>query len=285
MSLKEDYKYCEEIIKVNSKSFYSAFKILPEQKRNSVYAIYAFCRLADDSVDILNSKDKLADLENSLNSLVEKHPQSTPVFRALKDTFEVYKLDSYPFYDMIEGQKSDFNFKQPENLEEFKDYCYFVAGTVGLMLLPIIATNNRRQLVSVAKSLGEAMQITNILRDVGEDYDLGRIYIPKNLLDNYPTAFKAISEKKVNNDFIGCWEELAHLAEENYSYFFENLELFDSDSIKAVARSALYYGEILDVIRKNDYDCLSKRQYVSSFDYLNVRLKSLLSGGDVLGKR
>lgn len=285
MSLKEDYNYCEEIIKINSKSFYSAFKILPEQKRNSIYVIYAFCRLADDSVDIFNNEEKLADLEHSLNQLIDKHHPNTSVFRALEDTFELYEIDPYPFYDMIKGQKSDFRFTQPENLEEFKEYCYFVAGTVGLMLLPIIATKNHRQLVSVAKSLGEAMQITNILRDVGEDYDSGRIYIPKDLLDKYPEANVAIEVKSVNDDFIKCWEELACLAEKNYAYFFENLELFDKDSRKAVARSALYYGELLNVVRKNDYDCLSKRQYVSSFDYLNARLKLLLSGGDLFRKR
>ena len=285
MSLKEDYKYCEEIIKTNSKSFYSAFKILPEQKRNSIYAIYAFCRLADDSVDILNSPLKLDRLKCSLDQLIEKRPADTPVFRSLENTFELYEIDPNPFYDMIKGQESDFKFTQPVNLEQFKDYCYFVAGTVGLMILPIIATRSHRQLLRVAKSLGEAMQITNILRDIGEDYDTGRIYIPISMLDKYPESLAAIQTKKVNNDFISCWEELAHLAEKNYADFFENLKLFDDDSKKAVARSALYYGEILNVIRKNDYDCLTTRQYVSSFDYLNARLKSLLSGGDLIGKR
>ena len=275
--LLQDYKYCENIIKSNSKSFYAAFSILPKQKKNSIYAIYAFCRFADDSVDILDSKESLLSLENSLKELVLGKTPSTPIFRALSDTFNSYDIDTEPFYDMIRGQLSDFEFVQPKSLEDLSDYSYYVAGTVGLMLLPIIATENQSQLKDVAKSLGEAMQFTNILRDIGEDYDSNRIYIPSNLLEKFPNALEAIETKTVNDDFIECWEFLAQLAEKNYDFFFKHLYLFDPDSQKAVAKSALYYGEILNVVRKNNYDCLNKRQYVSSFDMLGTKLKVLLS--------
>ena len=128
MALQEDYKYCEEIIRENSKSFFKA-----------------------------RGLDK-------------------PIFRAFKDTFSKLDLDIEPFYHMLEGQKRDYKFSQPENIEEFKDYCYHVAGSVGLMLLPIIATENKEELKNVATGLGEAMQITNILRDVGEGYREGYTY-------------------------------------------------------------------------------------------------------------
>lgn len=277
MSLKQDYKYCENIIKENSKSFYAAFSILPKEKRNSIYAIYAFCRFADDSVDILNSREKLLNLEKSLDSLIAGNCPNTPIFRALEDTFRLYNIDKEPFYDMLRGQLSDFEFNQPKSLKEFNDYCYYVAGTVGLMILPIIATENQSKLKDISLSLGQAMQITNILRDIGEDYDSNRIYLPVNLLDMFPNAINAIKTKTVNDDFIHVWEYLSQIAEQNYKLFFDNLVLFDNDSQKAVARSAIYYGEILNVIRKNNYNCLSKRQYVSSFDILNARLKLLLA--------
>lgn len=276
MSLQQDYKYCENIIKKNSKSFYASFSTLPTEKKNSIYAIYAFCRLADDYVDVLNSKEDLLLLENSLNKLALGNPPDTYIFRALFDTFKSYDIDIAPFYDMIKGQLSDFNFIQPNTLKELSDYSYYVAGSVGLMLLPIIATQNQGILKTVAKSLGEAMQITNILRDIGEDYDNNRIYIPKDLLAKYPDAVNSIASKVVSDDFIKCFEHLAEIAEKNYSFFFEHLHLFDPDSQKSVAKSALYYGEILNVIRKNDYDCLNKRQYVSSFDILSLKLKKIL---------
>ena len=275
--LLQDYKYCENIIKTNSKSFYAAFSTLPNQKRNSIYAIYAFCRFADDSVDVLDSKESLLSLENSLKELISGNPPDTPIFRALSHTFDLYDIDTEPFYDMIIGQLSDFEFVQPNSLKDLSDYSYYVAGSVGLMLLPIIATKNQSQLKYVAKSLGEAMQFTNILRDIGEDYDSNRIYIPTELLDKFPNSLEAIKTKVVNDDFIKCWEHLAQLAEKNYDFFFEHLYLFDIDSQKAVAKSALYYGEILNVVRKNNYDCLNKRQYVSSFDILGARLKALLN--------
>lgn len=276
MSL-QDYKYCENIIKSNSKSFYAAFSILPKQKRNSIYAIYAFCRFADDSVDVLDSKESLLSLESSLKELISGTTPDTPILRALSDTFDSYDIDTEPFYDMIRGQLSDFEFVQPNSLKDLSNYSYYVAGTVGLMLLPIIATENQSKLKTVAKALGEAMQFTNILRDIGEDYDSNRIYIPVDLLDRFPNSLEAIKTKVVNNDFIECWEHIARLAEKNYDFFFKHLYLFDLDSQKAVAKSALYYSEILNVVRKNNYNCLSKRQYVSSFDMLGTKLKVLLS--------
>lgn len=276
MSLIADYSYCENIIKANSKSFYAAFSILPKAKRNSVYAIYAFCRYADDSIDVLHSLDKLLELESLLNQFKENNTPDTPIFRALEDTFQTFDIDIEPFYHMIEGQKLDFNFTQPTSIEALQKYSYHVAGTVGLMLLPIIATKNKDQLRDAALALGEAMQFTNILRDIGEDYRENRIYIPSDLLSKYPRALDAIKTNKVNDDFIRVWEILASIAEENYNKFFEKLHLFDDDSKKAVVNSAIFYGEILNVVRKNNYNCLSQRQYVSSFDFLNVKIKNLL---------
>ena len=276
MSLKEDYNYCRNVIKENSKSFYAAFSVLPKEKRNAVYAIYTFCRFADDSIDVLGSLDKLLELEANLDQFVADNTPDTPVFRALRDTFDKYDLDSLPFYDMIEGQKRDYTFIQPATMEEFKDYCYHVAGTVGLLLLPIIATENQNQLKDVAIRLGEAMQITNILRDVGEDYQINRIYLPEDLLLEYPKALQAIETNIVNADFINVWETLAKIAEANYTIFFESIHLFDPDSQKAVANSALFYSEILNVVRKADYDCLTERRYVSSFEALTVKLNQLL---------
>lgn len=249
---------------------------MPENKRNSVFAIYAFCRSADDAIDISNSMEKLLKLEEDLDRLVEGDIPDSPIFRALEDSFNEFSLDSKPFYDMIKGQKLDFNFYQPETIEQFKKYCYYVAGSVGLMLLPIIATQHKEDLNEAAIELGEAMQITNILRDVGEDYANGRIYIPKELLREYPKALQAIETSRVNDDFIRVWESLAEIVKDYYTDLLEKIDLFDKDSRKAVASSALYYGEILNVIRKNDYDCLTKRNYVSSFDALNIKLKAML---------
>lgn len=178
---------------------------------------------------------------------------------------------------MIEGQKMDFDFTQPKDMAEFQEYCYHVAGTVGLMLLPIIAKENSKNLREVGLGLGEAMQITNILRDIGEDYRQGRIYIPVDLLDEFPKAIQAIETNIINDDFIKVWESLALIAEKKYKVFFKNLKLFDKDSRIAVASSALLYGEIMNVVRKDGYNCLTKRQYVSSFDVLNSKLNSILT--------
>ena len=171
MSLIDDYNYCENIIKIYSKSFYAAFSILPKPKRNAVYAIYAFCRYADDSIDVLNSLDKLLKLESYLDQLRQGNRVDLPIFRALEDTFKTFDLDISPFYDMIQGQKMDFNFIQPKDINEFKKYCYHVAGSVGLSAAVRLQTAGYEVEIFEQENMpgGKMHQI----KDSGHTFDVG----------------------------------------------------------------------------------------------------------------
>lgn len=274
--LKADFQYCENIIKKHSKSFYYAFSELPTEKSRAVYAIYAFCRIADDSVDENETASAkmsaLNQLHEELDLFSRGEEPDHPLWRALRHVFNTFKMDIRPFYDQLTGQKMDVHFTSPETLAELEDYSYYVAGSVGLMLLPIIASENHRELNQTAIELGVAMQITNILRDVGEDYfDMNRIYLPEIERLKFDYGEKKLANMVIDSSFISLWEHLASRAEHLYDGFSDQLELFDLDSQMPVAISANVYRSILDVVRENDYDCLSKRNYVSKEQMKQIR--------------
>lgn len=268
-SIATDYAYCEEIIKKHSKSFYFAFSKLPKDKANAVYAIYAFCRLADDSIDEAESKEEqgeaLAFLTNELNRFEQGKEPDHPVWRALRDVFDRYDMSVEPFFDQLHGQAMDYRFVQPQTLIDLEEYSYYVAGSVGLMLLPVIASENHKDLEEEAIALGVAMQLTNILRDVGEDHQKNnRVYLPKELMDSEEYTDEDLSNQKITKEFVGIWEKIASRAEHLYEKFSDSLKYFDRDSQLQVALSAKVYGGILDAVRENGYDCFTIKNKTSS---------------------
>ncbi|WP_341868518.1 phytoene/squalene synthase family protein [Marinilactibacillus kalidii] len=255
-------------MKKHSKSFYFAFSRLPEAKAKAVYAIYAFCRQADDSIDEASTAQEQQQALKKIKGLLEEfesgHVPDLPVWRALKDVFDTFDLSLQPFYDQLEGQTMDYHFKQPETLKDLEQYSYFVAGSVGLMLLPILAIKHHQELTETAISLGIAMQITNILRDVGEDRrEIGRIYLPRELMDEMNYSDRDLKNQMINPSFIALWERLAKRSEQLYQIVKQDLTKFDQDSQLPVLVSANVYAGILEAVRKNGYDCFSKRNKTS----------------------
>ncbi|WP_254259913.1 phytoene/squalene synthase family protein [Listeria fleischmannii] len=143
-SVQEAYNYCYTIMKNYSKSFSFAFNQLPLEKRQAVWAIYAFCRQVDDSIDLEQDEGKLLAYKTMITTLFENTKNSAQVDKrvecALNDTFKNYSFEKTPFLALIETVKGDLSFKQPETDESLMAYCYGAAGTVGEMLLPILAT-------------------------------------------------------------------------------------------------------------------------------------------------
>lgn len=273
--LDQDYRKCEQIIKEHSKSFYYAFSQLPKLKSRAVYAIYAFCRLADDAVDYSSSRTeaikKLHEIKTKIKPLTYSGHQKfdEPVLRALADVFDRYQITIDAFYDQLRGQEMDIMFSQPKNLSQLEYYSEHVAGSVGRMLLPILASNYYKEhgmttsMVDFANQLGIAMQVTNILRDIGEDYhQLGRVYLPKDLMVQFNYQVNDLKAQLVNQNFIDLWEYLAQRAEDLYSRVLHSIELLDDDSKKQVLISAKVYKEILNVIRENDYKVFDTKHYV-----------------------
>ena len=259
---QEDFAYCEMIIKKYSKSFYLAFSQLPKQKAQSVYAVYAFCRRADDIIDQEHNEAGLDQLERQLLDFKEGNVPNEPIWRALSVVFANFPMDTAPFFDMIIGQRKDAHFKQPKTRRELEEYCYYVAGSVGLRLLPLLSTQPA-EITSPAKKLGEAMQLTNILRDIGEDYQMGRIYLPEEDMITFGVTEAMIKEEKTSKQFITLWESFAQYAEKLYEESFTMLPLISEDCRQALTSAAYIYREQLNVVRNNYYSMINNKNRVS----------------------
>lgn len=260
------------IIRKNSSTFYAAFRHLPAAKADAVFAVYAFCRFADDAVD--NGTGELPQIREELLRFERGEIPNRPFWRRLAVAFRRFPMRLEPFSLMLEGQESDADFRQPATLNALLRYCYLVASSVGLMLLPILSDGVSQELEEAAVDLGIGMQITNILRDVGEDYRIGRIYLPEDIMRQYGYTQRDLSDGSVNPAFIALWESLARLAEEHYDRFLAKVPLFAADSQQLVSLAGLYYRKILDAVRANNYDVFTRRAFVSAREKVKLRFSS-----------
>lgn len=256
-----DFAWCEGVIERNSNSFYRAFSLLPEPKRQSVYALYAFCRTADDCVDRDASADALETLRGQLDRFCAGETPNVPLWRAMETVFEAFDLDVRPFYDMLEGQRRDLAFRQPATMDELEEYSYYVAGSVGLMLLPILHAGSAVDagLRESGVALGVAMQLTNILRDVGEDRDHGRVYLPATVLAEAGCSMDDVRAHRASPAFKRAWETVARRSEELYRPMERDVRELDGDSRLPTLSSLMLYRAIMDEVRTEDYACLERR--------------------------
>lgn len=266
--LKSDFNKCEVIIKENSKTFYKAFSMLKaKQDRQAIYAIYAYCRVVDDAIDEYKDIDLLNSYESKLMDMIKGDAPTDFIFRSLNEVIKHYYPKAYdfkPYFDLIEGQRQDFLFTQPKTLDDLLKYCYHVAGVVGEMLSYVLAPKSViGELKLVARNLGEAMQITNILRDIGEDRKRKRIYIPLDVMHQFNYTQKDLELGVVNHGFIQMFEYLANYAHKKYEIALEKLHLFKPDARKPLLLASKMYEEIIPTIRSNNYDVYNIRSVVS----------------------
>ena len=172
--------YCQQKAAASGSSFYYSFLFLPKAKREAITALYAFCRevddVADECTDINIARTKLAWWRNEIRQLYAGNPQH-PVTKALLPAIHAYKMDEEHFLEIIDGMEMDLDQNRYTDFKQLQLYCYRVASVVGLLSVQIFGYNNRNTL-KYAHDLGMAFQLTNIVRDIGEDARRGRVYIP-----------------------------------------------------------------------------------------------------------
>lgn len=266
MNRSKAYEICESIIKLHSKTFHRAFSLLPKKQRDAVWAIYAFCRTVDDIVDESeHPREELKRFEDEFQRfLAGDIDKENPQWLALDDVFSTFDMNTQAFLDMVKGQKMDIEDRRYQTLEDVLDYSYHVASTVGLMLLPVLAPKNQHKLVDAAIQLGYGMQITNILRDIGEDLQRSRVYIPKDLMDKHGYTYDDLDQNDNGKAFQAVWEEMAELAEMYYERALESIHLYPVYSRPPVKGAAILYRAILNEIRKNDYNVFTQKNFVSA---------------------
>lgn len=173
-------QYCQDKAAASGSSFYYSFLFLPKEKRLAITALYAFCRevddIADDCQDLHVAQTKLAWWHGEIKNLYNGTPQH-PVTKALAPAIKTYDLSEEHFHEIIDGMEMDLNFNRYEDFKQLQLYCYRVASVVGILSASIFGYSNR-QTLKYAHDLGMAFQLTNIVRDVGEDARRNRIYLP-----------------------------------------------------------------------------------------------------------
>ncbi|MBG9982360.1 squalene/phytoene synthase family protein [Aerococcaceae bacterium DSM 111020] len=287
-NIQQAFEVSVESIKLHSKSFYQGFKTLPKEKFLSVASLYAFFRTADDIVDESMNTDKAYQQLKALEEDVEaiyKENDITNHYRwwpAFEQTIQTYDIPKQGFIMQIQGQRSDLAFQDIQTLDELLEYSRLVAGSVGRIMLPILCQNftyrQDEDLLISCENLGIAMQITNILRDVGEDLrERHRVYIPHDLLnecglskDKLQSLIIGEGNQEEIASFIQLWESLASLSERYYESFDSSLTKLDKDSIYPLYTASLIYRAILDEVRENNYNCLTKKQYVNKGKKLKI---------------
>nr|ACY70872.1 phytoene synthase [Tripsacum sp. ZF-2009] len=268
--LKEAYDRCGEICEEYAKTFYLGTMLMTEERRRAIWAIYVWCRRTDELVDGPNANyitpTALDRWEKRLEDLFTGRPYDM-LDAALSDTISRFPIDIQPFRDMIEGMRSDLRKTRYNDFDELYMYCYYVAGTVGLMSVPVmgIAPESKattESVYSAALALGIANQLTNILRDVGEDARRGRIYLPQDELAQAGLSDEDIFKGVVTNR----WRNFMKRQIKRARMFFEEAERGVTELSQAsrwpVWASLLLYRQILDEIEANDYNNFTKRAYV-----------------------
>ena len=268
--LKKDYQYCKNVIKAHSSSFYRAFRKLPKMRADAVFAIYAFCRRVDDFADVLHSESEILSFRKQFEAMLQGQVPNDPMFRALADSFQRFSLQPKPFFEMIEGQLWDLELSRVQTMNELERYCYLVAGTVGLMLLPITCDQINEEVISNATLLGSAMQYTNILRDVMSDGKRNRIYLPMELLETYGLTELNYQDENKKEAFQKLWMDLAQRAFQKYQAVEKKLSLYRKDSRLSLQLAIEYYRGILEKSIKEGIPVLQKRVYLTTLEKIRI---------------
>ena len=254
--LDDAYEQCERITRYEAKNFYYAFRTLPKRKRDAIYATYAFCRICDDIADgNLHVTEKQNRFSQIRKMLLEGKPNSPEnhIFTALNDTKSFFNIPNHHFELVLEGVEMDLTQTRFDTFEDLRGYCYKVASSVGLICIEVFGYDDPIA-KEYAVDMGLAMQITNILRDLGEDAKRGRIYIPKNEMNSFGYTEQELMAGIVNESFRNLMKFQVHRARRYFSRSRKLIPLLAPRSRACFWVLHALYNRILDHIERADFD-------------------------------
>jgi phytoene synthase len=264
-ALRTAYKQAERITSEHSKSFYFASALLPEEKRSAVRALYAFCRTVDNIVDESTDTERASQLDY-WRGMVEAASflEDDLVAAAWADTLARYHIPRHYALQLIDGVARDLVQARYQTFDELATYCYGVASTVGLMSMYIVGFHSS-DAVPYAIKLGVALQMTNILRDVGEDYQTGRLYLPREELAFYGIREQDIAEGQVTDNWRQFMKFQIDRTRQLYEASWEGVKMLEREGQFAIGAASVFYQGILDAIEKNDYNVFTRRASLSTW--------------------
>ena len=275
-SLQSDAEVCAALVRHHARTFAAASRFLPVEKRRAAFAVYAFCRVADDFVDealrgSVEAKKDLARQRAALNDAFEGRAETAP-FRELVWAIRRYNIPAAPFHGLLDMLGTDLAPVVYESWRELEKYCGGVASTVGEMCAYVfgmpVAPAAREESLHRARVLGVALQLTNILRDVGEDAARGRCYLPREDL----ARFQITRDEVLGRSIVGSdprWQKLMRFEVERTRALYAEAEAgirsLDRDAQCCAIICASGYAGILKAIERRNYDTLSGRAHIGAF--------------------
>jgi squalene synthase HpnC/squalene synthase HpnD len=273
------YQRCREIARASASNFYYAFFMLPQAKRDALCALYAFMRLVDDESDTLgsaiNKQAGLARWRAALDAAVAGDVSSHPILPAFADTLARFHIPPRYFHDLISGAEMDLTVAEYPTFDRLREYCYRVAGTVGLTCLHVFGFDDPHA-PDLAEKLGIAFQLTNILRDIPKDYEMGRVYLPAEDLLRFGVNRESLARGPLTPELRNLLEFEAARA---WNFYREGVELIPR--VHADARAALWalariYSSLLRRIETRGYDVFSERVRLGAPEKTGILLRARL---------
>ena len=268
------YAAARRVCRHHAKSFYFASPLLPKSKRQHAFAVYALCRRLDDAVDEAGSPEAalaaVASFGRVLDRVYGAAPvDDDPILEAARLTVAACEIPRGRFSELCMGVEADLTVTRYEDWPGLKRYCYLVAGVVGLMMCSVFDLRDfgaRKNAIA----MGDAMQLTNILRDVREDLERGRVYLPQTELREYDLTDRDLLQfangRTLTPGFRAFMRFQVQRARGLYEEGFAGLSALERDGSRQTASlMATVYGGILDAIERADYDVFSQRRRLSWF--------------------
>ena len=274
--------YCRQKAAESHSSFLSGFRFLSVEKRNAITVLYAFCRELDDVVDGCTDPNVAqitlnwwrSDLEKVFNNEMPEHP----VHQALKDIQVSFDLPKNEFEALIDGMQMDLEQARYGSFDELKLYCHRVAGVVGRLIARILGFSNPKTL-EYADKMGLALQLTNIIRDVGEDARQGRIYLPIEEMQKFDVPANVIMQCKPTENFAKLMQFQVDRARETYREAMLLLPAADKKSQKVgLIMAAIYYALLNEIDRDGAQNVLTYKIAIPSPRKKRIALKTWLFG-------
>lgn len=259
--LDQAYSHCQRIAKTHAKNFYYAFRTLPSAKRRAIYAVYAFCRYCDDVAD-----EELHSPEEKRRLLAETRDRlhnpdlapGDPVFMALEGAIRDFAIPRRYLEDVIHGVEMDLEVSRFETFEDLSEYCCLVASAVGLICIEIFGYEDPVA-CEYAVDFGIAMQLTNVMRDVKEDAERDRIYIPLDDIERFGYSERELMDGRNNENFRSLMGFQAARARRYFDSGARLLPLLSRESRACAAVLHQLYSRILDRIEASGYDVFERR--------------------------
>jgi squalene synthase HpnC/squalene synthase HpnD len=273
------YAECRRVARASASNFYYAFFILPPAKRDALCALYAFMRLVDDVSDTVGSAaDKqrgLARWRAALDAAAAGDVSGHPILPAFADTMERFKIPPRYFHDLISGAEMDLTIGDYPTFDRLREYCYRVAGTVGLTCLHVFGFTDPHA-PDLAEKLGIAFQLTNIIRDVRADYEMGRIYLPLEDLNQFGVRPETLAPGPATPETRRLLEFETARAWNFYSEGVNLIPLVEADSRAALWALARIYSSLLRRIEARGYDVFSERVRLTKTEKTKILLRARL---------